>query len=48
MSVNIFFTATGGYTDMPLLVLEHSVGVVGANMCHTAICFTKNLLGTLE
>ena len=37
-------TTSEGYTDMPLVLLGYSVGVLGSNMQHTAV----NLLGTIE
>jgi hypothetical protein len=42
------FTATGVLTDVPLVVLGHSVGVLGSNVQHTAVKYSKNVVGTLE
>jgi hypothetical protein len=42
------FTATEGPTDMPLVVLWYSVGVVGQQHATNSHQSTKNLLGTLK
>jgi len=42
------FTATGGHTDMPFVVLGYSVGVVGQSHATHNRQTTKNILGTLK
>jgi hypothetical protein len=41
------FTATGGPTDVPLVVLGYSVGFLGSIMQHSSQS-TKNVLGILD
>ena len=42
------FTATEGPTDMPLVVLGYSVGVVGQQHPKHSRQSTNNILGTLK
>jgi len=45
---NLMFTATGGPTNVPLVVLGYFVGDVGQQHATHSRQSTKNVLGTLE